>query len=134
MKITTDEIHRIKRKMAKLAKGCGLYGKGDACPFGGVCVVSLAVGDRIGANRCPIFEKYVLPGDPELKADFFEALAIENGEASEERKTKVFKKCEVCRESFRAKSNRAKYCDGCRENERKRQARERKQTERMRKG
>lgn len=91
---------------------CLLLDDGETC----VCVQSISY-----SLCCRYFREAVLPANKELYADITKDKAI------------PLQRCAVCKSSFAAGSNRAKYCPACADKIRRRQKAESERNRRLRK-
>lgn len=143
-RLTKRETESLRSRLGSHARNnCASYARGG-CPFP-VCVVEIQA-ERIAANVCPYFVNYVLPSDPKLEQEYYDALPDKHplknharkrlgivGQDGESKTTGTggARRCEVCSIEFVARSNRQKYCAGCAEDKRREQAKERQKKARL---
>lgn len=105
---TKREQRALRRRLARHAKNCANYNDKKCIDnLCGLCIVAID-SDRIEANTCPFFVKYVLPSDELLAheyAKYFEQKDKPCGTVAQ---------CVRCGDDYIKKSNRAKYCEHCR--------------------
>ena len=102
----------VKRECCNCVDGkCLLLDDGDAC----VCVQAISY-----SLICRYFREAVLPADKQLYAEITRDKEID------------LKRCAICKNTFAARSNRAKYCPACAGKIRRRQKAESERSRRLR--
>lgn len=106
------KLKSIRSRLARLARNnCANY-QGGKCLImpGGQCIVEIET-DRLPANVCPYFMKFVLPADSKLMDEYLEYFP--RGYPLKKDKPNL-KPCVRCGELYEKRGNRAKYCNHCR--------------------
>lgn len=122
------KLRSIQSRLGRLArKNCANY-EGGKCLImpGGQCVLEIET-DRLPANVCPYFMKFVLPADSKLMDEYLEYFP--RGYPLKNDRPRL-KPCVRCGDLFEKRSNAAKYCDHCRKLNERDKARTRKQKQR----
>ncbi|MED0701083.1 cysteine-rich VLP protein [Aeribacillus composti] len=122
------KIKSLQNRLARLARqNCANYQGGECLiMLGGQCVLEIET-DRLPANVCPYFMKFVLPADPALMDEYLDYFPC--GYPLKKEKQNL-NPCARCGELFEKRSNAAKYCPTCRSLNKRDKARARKQKQR----